>query len=82
MNEKVQHFRGLSALLIGKKAERPGKPLQLTSAFSLCTMIPHCVYGPWKVPALRTKKKSLSGKDLKLRQLYGMCNSNQGDLIP
>ena len=41
MNEKVQEFRGLSALLIGKKAERPGKHLQRTAAFSLGTPIPH-----------------------------------------
>ena len=35
MNEKVQDFRGLSALLIGNKAERPGKHLQRTAAFTL-----------------------------------------------
>ena len=34
MNEKGQDFRGLSALLIGNKAERPGKHLQRTAAFS------------------------------------------------
>ena len=56
MNEKVQDFRGLSAFLIGNEAERPGKHLQLTSAFSLGTPIPHWVYGPGKDPALRTKK--------------------------
>ena len=43
MNEKVQDFRGLSALLIGNKAERPGKQLQRTAAFSLRTPIPHWV---------------------------------------
>ena len=43
MNEKVQDFRGLSALLIGNKAEGPGKHLQLTAAFSLGTPIPHWV---------------------------------------
>ena len=59
MNEKVQDFQGLRALLIGNKAERPGKHLQLTSAFSLVTMIPHCVYGPGKEPALTTKKQSV-----------------------
>ena len=37
MNEKVQDFRGFSALLIGNKAERPGKQLQRTAAFSLGT---------------------------------------------
>ena len=43
MNEKVQDFRGLSALLSGNKAERPGKHLQLTAAFSLGTPIPQWV---------------------------------------
>ena len=43
MTEKVQDFRGLSALLIGNKAEGPGKHLQLTEAFSLGTPIPHWV---------------------------------------
>ena len=43
MNEKVQDFRGLSALLIGKKADRPGQQLQRTAAFSLGTPIPHWV---------------------------------------
>ena len=56
MKENIQDFRGHSALLIGYKAERPGKHLQLTSAFSLGTPIPHWVYGPGKDPALRTKK--------------------------
>ena len=41
MNEKVQDFRGFSALLIGNNAERPGKHLQRTEAFSLGTPIPH-----------------------------------------
>ena len=43
MNEKVQDFRGLSALLIGNKADRPGKRLQRSSAFTLGTTIPHWV---------------------------------------
>ena len=43
MNEKVQDFRGLSTLLIGNKAEHPGKHLQRTAAFSLGTPIPHWV---------------------------------------
>ena len=43
MNEKFQDFQGLSALLIGNKAERPGKHLQPTAAFSLGTPIPHWV---------------------------------------
>ena len=50
MNEKVQDFRGLSALLPGNQAECPGKHVQLTSAFSLRSLIPHCVYGPEKNP--------------------------------
>ena len=43
MNEKVQDFRGLSALLIGNNAEHPGKHLQRTAAFSLVTSNPHWV---------------------------------------
>ena len=50
MNEKVQDFRGLSNLLLGHQAELPGKHLQLTSEFSLGTLIPHCLYGPGKYP--------------------------------
>ena len=65
MNEKVQDFRGLSALLIGNKAERPGKHLQRTAAFSLGILIPHWVYRPGKYPARRTKKQSVRIKTLK-----------------
>ena len=43
MNEKVQDFPELSALLIDNKAERPGKHLQRTAAFSLGTPILHMV---------------------------------------
>ena len=43
MNENLQDFRGLSALLIVNKAERPGKRLKRTAAFSLGTPIPHWV---------------------------------------
>ena len=43
MNENLPDFLGLSALLIGNKAERPGKRLQRTAAFSLLTPIPHWV---------------------------------------
>ena len=43
MDEKVQDFRDLSSLLIGNKAERPGKQLQRTPAFSMGTPIPHWV---------------------------------------
>ena len=50
MSEKVQDCRGLSALLLRNQAERPGKHLQRTSAFSLATFIPHCMYGPGKYP--------------------------------
>ena len=41
MNEKGQDFRGLSALLIGNKAERPGKHLQRPAAVTLGTPNPH-----------------------------------------
>ena len=43
MNEKVQDYRAPSALLVGDKAERPGKHIQRTAAFSLGTPIPHWV---------------------------------------
>ena len=43
MKEKVQDIGGLSALLIGNKAERPGKHLQRTADFSRGTPIPHWV---------------------------------------
>ena len=48
MNEKVQDFRGLSALPLGNQAKRPGKHLQRTSAFSRGTLIAHWLYGPGK----------------------------------
>ena len=82
MKEKVQEFRGLSALLIGNKAEHPGKHLQLTSNFSLGTQIPHWVYGPGKEPAIRTKKHSVKIKPLKSLRPYGSWNKNQGALVP
>ena len=43
MKEKVQDFRGLSALLIGNKSEHLGKHLERTAAFSLGTPFPHWV---------------------------------------
>ena len=43
MKEKVQEFRGFSALLIDNKAELPGKHLQRTEEFSLGNPIPHWV---------------------------------------
>ena len=43
MNEKLQDNRGISAILIGNKAERAGKHLQGTAAFSLVTPIAHWV---------------------------------------
>ena len=43
MNENVQDLGGLCAILIGNKAERPGKHLQRTAAFSLGTPIPQWV---------------------------------------
>ena len=51
MNEKGQDFRGLSALLIVNKAERPGTHLQRTAEFSLGTPIPHWLWGPGEDPA-------------------------------
>ena len=59
MSEKGQDFRGLSTLLLGNHAERPGKHLLLTSSFSLWTSISLWVYGPGKDPALRAKKQSV-----------------------
>ena len=70
MNEKVHEFRGLSTLLLGNKPERPRKHLQLTSAFSYGTLIPHWVYGHEKDPALRTKKQSVRRKPLKSHRPY------------
>ena len=81
MKEKVQEFRGLSALLIGNKAEHQGKHLQLTLDFSLGNLIPHWVYGPGKDPALRTKKHSVKIKPLKSLRPYGRWNKNQGALV-
>ena len=57
MNENVKDIRGLSALLIGNKAEHPGKHLQLTSALSLGTLIPHWVYGPGRIQHLEPRNK-------------------------
>ena len=70
MNEKVQDFRGFSTLLIGNKAERPGKQLERTAAFSLGTQIPHWLEGPGEDPALSTKKQCVRGKRLKSRRPY------------
>ena len=70
INEKVQEFRGLSALLIGIKEERPGKHLRLTFAFSIETQIPHWVNVPSKHPALRTKKQSAKIKPLNSHRPY------------
>ena len=74
MNEKVQDFRAISALLIGDTAERPGKHLLGRAAFSLGTPIPHWVEGPGEDPALRTKKQRVRGKPLKARWTYGRWN--------
>ena len=82
MNENLQDFRGLSALLIVKKAYRPGKLLQVTSAFSLGTPIPHYLFGPGKDTALRTKKQSVRVKPLRSHGPYGRWNRNQGALVP
>ena len=81
MNEKVQDFRGLSALLIGNKEERPGKHLQRTAAFSWGPRF-HIGCGPGEDPALKTKKQSVRGKPSKSRRPDGRWNSNQGALVP
>ena len=81
MKKNLQDFRGLSALLIGNKAERRGKHFQLTSAFSLGTPILHWVYGPGKVPAFSAKKQSVRIKAFNLHRPYGMWNKNQGALV-
>ena len=82
MSEKDQEFRGHSALLFGNKPEHPGKHLQLTSAFSQVSLIPHCVYGHGKYPALRTKKQSVRIKPLKSQRPYERWNRNQDALVP
>ena len=82
MNVKFLDFRGLSALLIGKKSERPGKHLQQTSAFSLGNLIPHCVYGPGNDPALRTQKQCVRFKPLSSHRPYGRWNRNPVALVP
>ena len=81
MNEKVQDFRALSAILIGIKEERPRKHLQITSAFSIGTQIPLCVNVPWKHPSLRMTKSSATIKPLKSHRPYGTWNKNQGALF-
>ena len=82
MNEKVQDFRGLSALLIGNKAERQGKHIQRKAAFSMGALIPHWMYGPGKDPALRAKKQNVRIKPLKSHQPYGRWNKNRGAFVP
>ena len=62
MSEKVQDFRGLSALLLGNQAERPGKHLQRTSAFSPGTLIPQCLYGPGTYPITPAVAMERKGK--------------------
>ena len=47
MNNKVQDFLGLSALLNGNKAERPGKHLQRTADISLATPDSTLRVGAW-----------------------------------
>ena len=70
MNEKSR-FQGRSALLLGNKPDHPSKYLQVTSAFSMGTLIPHWVYGPGKDPAHRTKKQNVRIKSLKSPRPYG-----------
>ena len=62
MNEKVQDFRGLSALLLGNQAERPRKHLQLTSDFFMGFLIPHWLYGPAKYPIKPAVAKERKGQ--------------------
>ena len=64
MNEKVQDFLAISALLIGNNAEHRGKHLQRTAAFSMGTLIPHWMNVSGKDSALRTKKQSAKVKPL------------------
>ena len=61
MSEKGQDFRGLSTLLLGNHAERPGKHLQPTSVFSLGILIPHWLYGPAKYPIKPAVAKERKG---------------------
>ena len=82
MIEKVQEFRGLSALIIGNKAEHPGKHLQQTTAYSMGTLIPHCVYGLVKDPTVRAKKQSVRIKPLKSYRPNGSWKRNQGAFVP
>ena len=82
LTEKVQEFRGLSILLIGINEERPGKHLQLTSAFSIGNQIPDWLNVPWKYPALRTKIQSAKIKPLKSHWPYRTWVKNQGALLP
>ena len=65
MIENVQDFRGLSAILIGNKVERPGKHLQRTAAFSLGTPIPHWVWGLGRIQPLNQETKC-EGKALEV----------------
>ena len=70
MNEKFQDFWGFSALLLGNKAERKGKHLQRTSAFSLWTPNPHWWIGQGR-KLIRTEKQSVRRKLLKSHRPYG-----------
>ena len=65
MNENLPYFEGLSALLIGNKAERPGKHLQRTAAFSLGTPIPHGCKGLGRIQPLN-QETNCEGKALEV----------------
>ena len=78
MNEKFQKFRGLSALLFGNKPDRTGKNLQLTSAFSLGTLIPHCVYGHGKDPAQLEPRTKREDKALELSSALWKLEQESG----
>ena len=57
MNENVQDFGGLSALLIVNKAERPGKLLQRTAAFNWGPRFNIGCMGLGKIHPLEPKQK-------------------------
>ena len=65
MNEKVQDFGGLSALLIGNKAERPGKHLHRTAGFSLETSIPYGLEA-WEGSSPENPETKCEEKDLEV----------------
>ena len=81
MNENVLDFLGLSTLLIGNKAEPPGKHLQLTSAFSWGPQFHIGCMGLGRIQHLEPKQ-SVMIKSLSSYRPYGRWNRNQGALVP